>query len=458
MSTPKGVIYSIAERTGKLVDLTYSSLVHQLGLTPPFFKEGLGQLDVVDFHNDLVTLRDWLPTALDDPDRRLDWVQTDAGRVGSKRYRVYRASFESPVARDSRAAHALPAESRTAHALWIAPEPLPGQAPGPCTLQLAATGDHGFARRTRLGLPLVEKGIGTIALESPYYGLRKPAQQRGAKLARVSDLLLLGRATIEEGALLLDWLRRQGHGRLGVGGLSMGGVHASMVAGMYPGAVALTPLLAPRSAASAYCTGALRHATAWPRLAAEAEGRGPEVREQLARAGRATDALRAARYLLDETDGGTARTGVPAGTAPGRAAEARGSEATGTLGTEAPSPPGTSDGGAWAGVGGLAERLLKWVAMLERREEHAAAVALLAQVLEAFTDVSRFPRPRCPEAAIVVGATEDAYVCREAVLDLHHFLEGSEVRWVPGGHVSSFLLHQEAFRSAIADSLARLPA
>lgn len=67
MSTPKGVIYSIAERTGKLVDLTYSSLVHQLGLTPPFFKEGLGQLDVVDFHNDLVTLRDWLPTALDDP-------------------------------------------------------------------------------------------------------------------------------------------------------------------------------------------------------------------------------------------------------------------------------------------------------------------------------------------------------------------------------------------------------
>ncbi|KFM23675.1 Uncharacterized protein C4orf29 [Auxenochlorella protothecoides] len=417
MSTPKGVIYSIAERTGKLVDLTYSSLVHQLGLTPPFFKEGLGQLDVVDFHNDLVTLRDWLPTALDDPDRRLDWVQTDAGRVGSRQYRVYRASFESPVARDSRAAHALPAESRTAHALWIAPDPLPGQAPGPCTLQLAATGDHGFARRTRLGLPLVEKGIGTIALESPYYGLRKPAQQRGAKLARVSDLLLLGRATIEEGALLLDWLRRQGHGRLGVGGLSMGGVHASM-------------------------------------------GRGPEVREQLARAGRATDALRAARYLLDETDGETARTGVPAGTAPGRAAEARGSEATGTPGTEVPSPPGTADGGVWAGVGGLAERLLKWVAMLERREEHAAAVALLAQVLEAFTDVSRFPRRagKGGEAAIVVGATEDAYVCREAVLDLHHFLEGSEVRWVPGGHVSSFLLHQEAFRSAIADSLARLPA
>lgn len=41
-------------------------------------------------------------------------------------------------------------------------------------------------------------------------------------------------------------------------GLSMGGVHASMTAGLYPGEVAVTPLLAPRSAAVAYCDGAMR--------------------------------------------------------------------------------------------------------------------------------------------------------------------------------------------------------
>lgn len=58
---------------------------------------------------------------------------------------------------------------------------------------------------------------------------------------------------------------------------------------------------------------------------------------------------------------------------------------------------------------------------------------------------------------MIVGATEDAYVDREAIMDLHAFLEGSEVRWVPGGHVSSFILHQQAFRDAIVDSLARLP-
>ena len=31
-----------------------------------------------------------------------------------------------------------------------------------------------------------------------------------------------------------------------------------------------------------------------------------------------------------------------------------------------------------------------------------------------------------------------------------------QVRWVPGGHVSAFLLQQPAFRTAILDSLIRL--
>lgn len=53
-------------------------------------------------------------------------------------------------------------------------------------------------------------------------------------------------------------------------GLSMGGVHASMVASLYPGPLALTPLLAPRSAAAAYCGGALYHATAWDKIVAGA--------------------------------------------------------------------------------------------------------------------------------------------------------------------------------------------
>lgn len=54
-----------------------------------------------------------------------------------------------------------------------------------------------------------------MVLESPFYGARKPAAQRGSKLLRVSDLLTLGFATIAESIHLLNWLRHEGFGPLG---------------------------------------------------------------------------------------------------------------------------------------------------------------------------------------------------------------------------------------------------
>ena len=58
---------------------------------------------------------------------------------------------------------------------------------------------------------------------SPFYGKRRPFLQRGAKLLCVSDLLLLGRVTIEEARSLLYWLDSEaGFGKMGVCGISMG--------------------------------------------------------------------------------------------------------------------------------------------------------------------------------------------------------------------------------------------
>jgi predicted alpha/beta hydrolase family esterase len=96
------------------------------------------------------------------------------------------------------------------------------------------------------------------------------------------------------------------------------------------------------------------------------------------------------------------------------------------------------------------------VERLQRDHQHAAAVQRLQQVLETFTDVTRFPKPRRADAAVIVGAEQDAYVSPASVLELQQHLEGSEVRWVPGGHVLSFLVHHSAFRAAIVDSLAKL--
>ena len=59
------------------------------------------------------------------------------------------------------------------------------------------------------------QGVATMVLESPFYGARRPAEQQGAKLLHVSDLLTLGRSTIEESLFLLSWAQKQGLTQLG---------------------------------------------------------------------------------------------------------------------------------------------------------------------------------------------------------------------------------------------------
>ena len=61
-----------------------------------------------------------------------------------------------------------------------------------------------------LSLFISLQGVATLALESPYYGGRRPAGQRGAKLRAVSDLLTLGWATICESLHLLHWMDKEG--------------------------------------------------------------------------------------------------------------------------------------------------------------------------------------------------------------------------------------------------------
>ena len=59
------------------------------------------------------------------------------------------------------------------------------------------------------------QGTSTLVLESPFYGARMPKVQTGSRLQRVSDLLTLGRATIEEGLFLLHGTAQRGIKRLG---------------------------------------------------------------------------------------------------------------------------------------------------------------------------------------------------------------------------------------------------
>lgn len=443
---------ALAESAGKSIDIAYASIVHQLGITKRFFQEGgFGDLNVVNFHEDLSSFDSWPPKHWEDI--KIDWRRSRGSSFGGlglgtshqsdKMYSILRGSFPTPCT--GTAYSALPSESRLAHAELILPEkPAPGR---PMVLHLAATGDHGFGRREALAIPLAMKGIGSVILESPFYGMRKPQGQSGAKLRYVSDLLLLGRATIEESLFLLNWLSNQGHRKLGISGLSMGGVHACMVAGLFPQELALTPLLAPRSAAAAYCNGALFHATGWKKLSDDVQQREGELRAVIRKAARPSLKVGAAREVREILPRGevTYQKGSNGNQAYHEQSESKHRKQM-------------KDTVEW--LSSWSESFSRQMRILvESDAAHGNEVAfrrsiwLLEAVLETYTDITRFPKPKRPDAAIIVAATEDGYVGRESVIEMHHHLTGSELRWVAGGHVSSFVMHQDHFRRAIQDSI-----
>ena len=56
--------------------------------------------------------------------------------------------------------------------------------------------------------PMVkEREIGSILIENPYYGLRKPRKQLRSSLFYVSDLFVMGAALILESQVVLAWAK-----------------------------------------------------------------------------------------------------------------------------------------------------------------------------------------------------------------------------------------------------------
>eukprot|EP00123_Amoebidium_parasiticum_P013591 comp22046_c1_seq1/m.32038 comp22046_c1_seq1/g.32038 ORF comp22046_c1_seq1/g.32038 comp22046_c1_seq1/m.32038 type:complete len:381 (-) comp22046_c1_seq1:542-1684(-) len=238
----------LVDVSSKAIDLFYGMAVNNHRFTKPFFEHGWGNLDCVDLTQDARATNPALPL----PDLQITWERLKEGRHQGVRYELLQGTFDTPMQGDLRV-H-LPPECLTARVQLLRPvdHPAPDLA-----IHLAGTGDHGFFRRMSLGYGLLKDGIGSMVLESPYYGNRRPTQQVRSKLRHVSDLLLLGRTTIEESLCLLQWARTNGYNRLCMAGLSMGGVHSVMVSALAQHDVACAPLLAPHSASEAFCQGLL---------------------------------------------------------------------------------------------------------------------------------------------------------------------------------------------------------
>lgn len=184
------------------------------------------------------------------PDIEISWSPT----IRRDNLRLSEGTFESPAAR------ILPEASRIATVLHVEPV----TAPMANCLLLASFNDHGFDTRLKLAKLLAEHGVGSVLLENPYYGVRRPVH--GQPLRTVVDFYSMGAGAVLEGRSLLASLHAGSEAPVGVAGYSMGGNIAALVSATVPFPVATAGLAASHSPGPVWIDGLLSGAIVWDAL------------------------------------------------------------------------------------------------------------------------------------------------------------------------------------------------
>lgn len=327
--------------------------------------------------------------------------------------------FESPLAEIL--PEVLPPECRRAHFQAVLPEHWPANGDRPVVLQLAGTGDHFFwRRRTLMAKPLVkERGVGSLLLENPYYGLRKPKDQLRSSLHYVSDLFVMGACLILESQVLLRWAEQQGLGPLCCHGISMGGHMASLAACTWPRPISLVPCLAWTSASVTFCQGVMAQAINWKQLKEQYESM-DQYRTQV------WELVRSPEFELSGLRGEGLFLEDSFLTANSRLNLASFSAAFRDSSTDSdPAQQRTS----------------------------IEAFIFMRGLMDECTHLGNYSMPVDTELIEIVAAEYDAYQPRKSVKPLDQLWPGSKIRYVKKGHVSSYLFNQSVFRQAIYDAL-----
>jgi len=83
------------------------------------------------------------------------------------------------------------------------------------------------------------------------------------------------------------------------------------------------------------------------------------------------------------------------------------------------------------------------------------AIQFMRGVMDEFTHLKNFSKPVDPSLIIVIAAKDDAYVPRNGYQPLDHIWPGCDVRFIDGGHITSYVLHQGLFKKTIAEAVER---
>ena len=132
---------------------------------------------------------------------------------------------------------------------------------------LAGTGDHGYVRRkVSFAKPLLEHNLGSVIIENPFYGVRKPKEQFRSQLRFVSDLLVMGTALVMEANVIMRYLEKLSLGFPCLTGISLGGYTCSLAATTWPKPIPVVPCLSWTTSSNVYTQGLLSTFVNWPKL------------------------------------------------------------------------------------------------------------------------------------------------------------------------------------------------
>lgn len=340
----------------------------------------------------------------------------------------------------------------------------------PVCINLAGTGDHYFWRRRYFAaVPLAkDHGIGTIILENPFYGKRKPKNQIGSSVRHVSDIFVMGAALMVECATLFLWCKRKGLGPLGLTGVSLGGHMASVCATGVLEPIFLVPCLSWTSAAPCFTEGVLGQAIDWKVLENQLNDvpeymtllrNDAEFRRKLVTHYTNPDYLMQLRERQDVSSGFLSSiSSFVSNSKPLAYFDSQGKR-LGSLIVEAD---------MWKHMESFSKQIPDLTSAYERLkmemvknivwksngnfQPSQTTLDFMVTLMDQATHISHYNKPREGSKIIYVSAENDRYMPRECYnLTPQDVWKDTEIRYIDSGHVMGILQHQQDFREAIKD-------
>ncbi|XP_026472207.1 protein ABHD18-like isoform X3 [Ctenocephalides felis] len=384
--------------------------------------------------------------------------------------RVLEGHFVTPL--DKFLPDLVPEAAKSAHFQILLPLKWKENNFKPMCLHLAGTGDHYFWRRRNImAKPLLkESGIGSIILENPFYGLRKPKDQVRSCLHNVTDIFVMGGCLVLESLVLFHWCERNGFGPLGVTGLSMGGHMASLAATNWPKPIVLVPCLSWSTASAVFTRGVLSQSINWELLETQYLSDGV-YKEKLSKMVTIVDDafLAGKRFVQNFSQSMSELKQDMQQHLDGSATKEVDLKLSAIkIDNDVNKPMNKKRRQALIKMLRKMRGMKKYMsAMLWKNSDEEnfdvkklnwrqrEAMQFMRGVMDECTHLSNFSIPYDTSLIIAVCAKDDAYVPRDNCGNLEDIWPGAEVRYVNAGHVSAYVLHQGLFRSCIKEAFER---